>query len=103
VAYKLYAEIISRNVSDPLFNKEQNGFRRKRPCMENIIAIQQVLERDKVYDITSTVAFLDYVKASDSVLQDKLWELMNEKGFLTHLIRTVQSMYQNITTIIRKD
>jgi hypothetical protein len=43
VAYKLYAEIISRNISvisDPLFNKEQNGFRREMPCMESIITIQ---------------------------------------------------------------
>jgi hypothetical protein len=46
---------------------------------------------------------MDYVKAFDSVLQEKLWETMTEKGRPTHLMRTVQSMYQNTTIIKRKD
>jgi hypothetical protein len=36
-------------------------------------------------------------------LHGKKWEIMAEKGFPTHLIKTVQSMYQNSTLIIRKN
>jgi hypothetical protein len=35
--------------------------------MESIITIQQVLERDKVYDTHTQLLLLDHVKASDSV------------------------------------
>jgi vacuolar-type H+-ATPase catalytic subunit A/Vma1 len=36
-------------------------------------------------------------------LHGKILEIMAEKGFPTHLIKTIQSMYQNANLIIRKN
>jgi hypothetical protein len=61
------------------------------------------LEKHREHNIETHLFFVDYYKAFESVLQSKLWEIMNEKGIPAHLIRIVQSMYQNTATVIRKD
>jgi hypothetical protein len=78
-----------------LFNEKQNGFRRGWPCMDTIFTIQKPTERH--------LFFIDYVQGFDSVVQERLWEIMAEKGFPTHLTKASQSKYQNTTIIIRKE
>jgi hypothetical protein len=59
--------------------------------------------KHREYNIETQLLFVDYYKALDSVLLNKLWEIMNEKGIPAYLIRIVQSMYQNAAIVIRKD
>jgi hypothetical protein len=51
--------------------------------------------KNREYNIEIHLLFRDYVKALKAfhlVVRIKLWEIMAEKGFPTHLIRTAQSM-----------
>jgi hypothetical protein len=70
--------------------------------MDNIFTIEQLLERQRIY-YTNTPPLRKPCKRMIWFYKKKLWETMNEKGFPTHLIRIVQSMYQNTAVIIRKN
>jgi hypothetical protein len=39
---------------------------------------------------------IDYEKAFDRVPRGKLWNIMKNKGFPDHAVKTVQSLYINI-------
>jgi hypothetical protein len=47
--------------------------------MDSIFTIQQLLERQRVYNKEIYVLFLDYVNAFDSLLRETVWEIMTEK------------------------
>jgi hypothetical protein len=48
--------------------------------MASIVTIQQHLERQEC-NTEICLFFIEYVKAFDLVLQNKLWGIMNAKGF----------------------
>lgn len=49
--------------------------------------------KDREYNVEAHLFFIE--KYLIWFYEKKLWEIMAEKGFSTHLIRTVQSVYQN--------
>jgi hypothetical protein len=76
--YKLHAKITARRISvicEPLLCEEKNCFRRVRSCTDSIFIIQQLLEKHREYNIETHLLFVDYYKAFDSVLRNKLWEI----------------------------
>jgi hypothetical protein len=42
------------------------------------------------------VLLIDYEKAYDRVPRGKLWNVMKNKGFSDHTVKTVQNLYINI-------
>jgi hypothetical protein len=47
--------------------------------------------------------FVDFKKAFDSVICNKLWEIMVNRGILSYLIRVVQSLYHDTRICIKKE
>jgi hypothetical protein len=46
--------------------------------------------------------FIDFEKAFDRVPRGKLWNVMKNKGFPDHIVKTVQSLYINTRVNIDK-
>ena len=90
--YKLYAKILGsrvKSIMETLLLEAQHGFRKGRSCSDCIFTIVQLLEKRKEINLPLYIAFIDYVKAFDKVKRNKLWEIMKDRGFPSHLIREI--------------
>jgi hypothetical protein len=86
-----------------LISEEQNGFRKGRSCTDSIFVIQQLVEKHREYNLETQLVFADLRKAFDSVIRNKLWEIMINRGIPSHLIRVVQSLYHDTRICIKKE
>jgi hypothetical protein len=104
--YKIYAKIIARRIGriiEPLISKEQNGFRKGHSCTDSIFFIQQLVEKHREYNLETYLLFVDFKKVFDSVIRNKLWEIMINRGIPSHLIRVVQTLYHDSRICIKKE
>jgi hypothetical protein len=49
------------------------------------------------------ICFIDYNKAFDSVIWNKLWEVLKEMGVPIHLIYLIRNLYENNTSLIKME
>lgn len=95
-SYKIFSKIITRRlniISEYILTEEQNGFRKGRSCSDCIFVIEQIIQKRREFNLPTYMLFIDYEKAFDRLIQRKLWEIMNERGYPEHLIRVIQSLY----------
>ena len=60
-------------LTDALLMDEQGGFRLRRGCVDQILAVRHVIEKVVEMDKVVYTAFVDLEKAYDSVSRNKLW------------------------------
>ena len=75
---KIYADVLNMRLStwleeNELLAEEQNGFRKKRSCMDHIYSLISVIKNRKLKRQQTYVCFIDAKKAFDSVHRDLLW------------------------------
>ena len=93
---KLFEKIITKRLTKISEEKQwipqfQNGFRRGRSTINNLIILQQEIHaafKDKKYMAT---AFLDIKKAYDSVNRDKLFKQLQMKGVGGNMAKWIKS------------
>ena len=61
-----------RPAVDPLLPKNQNGFRRKRSTMGQILNIRRILEGVRANNLPAVLLFIDFSKAFDSIHRGKM-------------------------------
>jgi len=68
--------------------------------MDCIFSASQLIEKQREFNISTFIAFINSNKAFDSVDRDKLWTIMLSKGIPTHLITIIQKIYmENIIRV----
>ncbi|KAJ4434064.1 hypothetical protein ANN_16383 [Periplaneta americana] len=80
-AYKIYATILKNKLQplvEPILQEPQCGFRKGRSCIDAVFTIKQIVEKRKEFNLPTYLLFLDYEKAYDRVLRQKLWSILNE-------------------------
>lgn len=103
IIYKIYVKIINnriKTISEVLLKEEQSGFRKGRSCSDNVFSIKRILEKRREVNLETHIAFIDFEKAFDSVVRNKLWDIMYKNGYPKHLVETVKSLYKNTRIII---
>lgn len=73
-----------------ILNNEQNGFRRGRSCLDNLVRLRMKVDIASRTGEKMAVAFLDVNAAYDNVLKDVLIEKMVEAGCPTRVTRYVE-------------
>ncbi|PIK60305.1 hypothetical protein BSL78_02801 [Apostichopus japonicus] len=68
-----------------------------------LVCLQILIEKILAIDEKVFIMFIDYSKAFDSVSRVKLFTVMIEMGFPTHLVSLLQSLYINQRGKIRWD
>lgn len=102
-AYKVYSRIINNRlkiITDALLCEEQSGFRKGRSCIDNVFIIQQLIEKRREFNLETHIAFIDFKKAFDKVNRQKLWEIMNIRGYPRHLIQALKGLYKRAEIVI---
>jgi sorting nexin-29 len=104
VAYKVYALIVTRRlnvINEYILSEEQCGFRKGRSCSDCIFIMEQFIKKRREFNLPTCILFIDFEKAFDRVPRGKLWNIMKNKGFPDHIVKTVQSL--RINTRIKID
>ena len=93
---------MERKLDDEI-NIVQAGFRPNRGTRDHIFNIRNILEKCREFNKDLYACFIDYSKAFDCVEHQKMWKIMAQMGFPKHLIRLIESLYQNQEAAVRVD
>lgn len=83
--------------------KQQAGFVTGRGTRGQITNVRQLIEKCREFDIPAAICFVDYNKAFDCVKLIKLWRILREMGVSEHLVALIESLYTNITAMVKMD
>jgi len=82
-------------------NITQAGFRQGRGTRDHIFNMRNIIEKCREYNRDLCACFIDYSKAFDCVQHKKLWQIMKNMGFPSHLIYLIATLYQNQQAAVR--
>jgi hypothetical protein len=80
IAYKILATVINNKLKTcaDLLSQEQNGFRRHRSTMDDIIIMRKILEKCYKYNVEMHVLFIDFKQTFDSANRQKIIQLLQQ-------------------------
>jgi hypothetical protein len=76
-------------------SEAQNGFRRNRSCIDAVFSLKLLIEKRREYNLETQILFLDYEKASDSVLRPTLFDILRIKNISHRLLKAIIDIYDN--------
>ena len=78
-----------------LYADEQNGFRKKRSCIDHIFTMSSIIRNRKNRNLPTYIAFVDLEKAFDRVDRNLLLYKLKSMGFGGKMFNIIQSLYSN--------
>ena len=104
--YKVFISIIASRVKNDLyasFPNSQAAYQSGRGTIEQIIALEQIIEKSIEFNNPVHIAFIDYTKAFDSIKLDCLWKLLEDTSMNKKYINLLKLTYDNSTAVIKTD
>ena len=101
---KLYNRMMMnrlRPVLDPLLRTSQNGFRKKRTTVGQIVALRRLLEGVKSNNLSCVLTFIDFKKAFDTIHRGKLMEILRAYGVPEKLVTAIAATYSQTWAKVR--
>ena len=77
------------------------GFRKGRGTRDQIANIRWIIEKAREYQENISFCFIDYAKAFDSVVHNKLWKILQEMRIPDHLICLMRNLYAGQEATVR--
>ena len=96
IAAKIYNKLILLRIApalDPLLRKNQNGFRKGRGTLSQILAIRRILEEMRKLNKDAFICFVDFKKAFDSISREKMFEILKLYGIPQKIISAIRALY----------
>ena len=84
-----------RDAIDPHLRENQNGFRRARSTVGQILALRRIIEEVKKNNLTAVLCFIDFKKAFDSIHRAVMVKILRAYGVPPNLLRAIESMYRD--------
>ena len=103
IAAKLYDKmLLSRIVPyvEPLLRKNQNGFRRGRSTLSQILCLRRLIEESHASNRDLALVFVDFSKAFDSVDRAKMFEILSLYGIPEEIISAIKVLYTDTSSTI---
>ena len=69
--------------------ESQNGFRPDRGCTDGLFTLKLALQKCKEHSVDTHTAFIDLVKAFDSVPRDGMWAVLRKLGIPSKFVNLV--------------
>ena len=104
--YKLFISIIANRVKNDLyasFPASQAAYQPGRGTIEQIFALEQIIEKAIEFNNPVFIVFIDFTKAFDSIKLDCLWKLLGETSINKRYIKLLKSTYDDSTASIKTD
>ena len=84
-----------RDAIDPHLRDNQNGFRKGRSTVGQILALRRIIEEVKKNNLTAVLCFIDFKKAFDSIHRAVMVKILRAYGVPPNLLRAIETMYRD--------
>ena len=85
---------------DEMIRQEQAGFRSGRGTSEQIFALRNILEQCQEWQAPLYINFVDFSKAFDCIIRERLWDIMGQYGIPDIFIRTFKALYHQSSSCV---
>ena len=102
--YKVFISIIASRVKADLyasFRESQAAYQPGRGTIEQVIALEQIIEKSIEFNNPVYIVFIYFTKAFDSIKLDCLWKLLEQTNIDKRYISLLKSTYENSTASIK--
>ena len=96
---RIIIDRIREGIKDKLRN-EQAAFRKGRGTSEQVFILRNILEQCAEWQAPLYINFIDFKKAFDSVVRDKLWNILGHYGIPKIFINIIRKMYEGSTSCV---
>ena len=86
---------------DIILRKNQNGFRRNRSTTSQILTIRRILEGVRAKNQQSTLLFVDFTKAFDSIHRGMMEQIQLAYGLPKETVTAITIIYRNTKVKVR--
>ena len=98
VPSKVFCRIILNRIEEEIDKKlreEQAGFRKNRGCIDQILALRNIIEQSAEFNEDLHINFVDFKKAFDSLHRSSVWKILKLYGIPTKIIDLIKLFYNN--------
>ena len=103
IAAKIYNNLLLNRLIPfvgPILSKNQNGFRRGRSTLSQILCLRRLIEESNLSNLDFALVFVDCSKAFDSVDRSKMFEILELYGIPNEIIEAIKVMYTDTSSTI---
>ena len=103
IAAKIYNKMILNRIVpslEPILRKNQNGFRRGRSTLSQILCLRRLLEESQAFNKDLALVFVDFSKAFDSVDREKMFEILVLYGIPKKIIDAIKVLYTDTASTL---
>ena len=104
IAAKIYNALLCNRIEpkiDNILRKNQNGFRRNKSTISQILTIRRILEGVQAKNLQATILFVDFTKAFDSIHRGKMEQILLAYGLPKETITAIMILYRNTKVKVR--
>ena len=104
VAAKIYNKLLLNRIYphiDPLLRPNQNGFRKGRSTLPQILAIRRILQECRIGNKSAAIVFVDFSKAFDSINRETLFHILGLYGIPEPLINAIKLLYDSSSSRVQ--
>ena len=104
IAAKIYNSLLLNRIQpvlDNILRDNQNGFRKKRSTVSQILTIRRIIEGVKARNLPAVLLFVDFSKAFDSVHRGKMEKIMLAYGIPHETVSAIMMLYKNTKSKVR--
>ena len=98
IAAKLYNKMLLNRIQphvDKLLSWTQNGFRKSRSTLYNILTLRRIIEGLKSKNLPLAIVFIDFSKAFDSIHRERMFEILSAYGIPKIIIDAIKLIYED--------
>ena len=103
ISAKIYNKLLLNRLIPfvgPILRKNQNGFRRGRSTLSQILCLCRLIEESNLSNLDLALVFVDFSKAFDSVDRSKMFEILELYGIPNEIIAAIKLMYTDTSSTI---
>ena len=79
---------------------EQAAYRRGRGTSEQIYILRNILEQSMEWQAPLYVSFIDFKKAFDSIIREKLWDILRQYGIPSVYVDIIRKLYDGSSSCV---
>lgn len=104
--YKLFCSVLYNRIAEwaeanDIIADEQNGFRKKRSCLDHIATLTTIIDARKKLKKATFCSFTDFSKAFDHIDRNMLWNKLSALGLHGNILNCLSALYENVKCCVR--
>ena len=107
ISTKIFSKMLHNRIKpyfEKVFRMNQNGFRESQSMIGQILALRRIIEEAQINNIPAVLDFVDSRKAFDSVIRERLFDILAAYGVPQEIIKAIRAAYANtIAQVITED